>query len=674
VLADLGYDVVLLETVGVGQSEIEIAAVADPTVVILNPGAGDAVQAAKAGLLEVADIVVVNKADREGADRTVRDLRAETDAPILSLVAAHGEGVQELVDTIDKHFRTDTRARRIARARAQILSLAQTKLRGHGDLDRLAAAVADGRQNPYTAADALLGERVPAEMTPGWHALHTPDKPAIVMGGSGEVVTYRELEERSTKVARALRSRGTRVGDHIAILMENCPAFLEVAWAAQRSGLYYTAINRHLRAGEVQYVLDDCGATALFADCSVTDVVSALDLSRIPVRVVADGELADFESYEEVLSAESGAPLDGECEGREMLYSSGTTGRPKGVRKELPGTPFGDPSSIPVRLGRALAVAEPGQDAVYLSPAPLYHSAPLVFSMSWHRAGATVVVMERFDARECLRLIEKYRVTHAQFVPTMFIRMLRLPENERARYDLSSLRSVTHAAAPCPIAVKRQMIDWWGPIINEYYSGTEDIGSTNISAEEWLAHPGSVGRPVEECHIVGEDGQELSAGEVGVVYFAGGRSFEYHNDPEKTASVTNDKGWRTLGDMGYLDADGYLYLTDRQANMIISGGVNIYPQEAENVLAGHPEVVDVAVFGVPDEEMGEAVKAVVQPVGAGGEELESELIAYCRSELATYKCPRSIDFVDELPRDPNGKLYKRLLRERYWEGHKSRVI
>jgi long-chain acyl-CoA synthetase len=682
VLAELGYDVVLLETVGVGQSEIEIAAVADPTVVILNPGAGDAVQAAKAGLLEVADIVVVNKADREGADQTVRDLRAETDAPILSLVAAQGEGVSELVEAIDAHYRADTPARRIARARAQILSLAHTRLRADPDLDRLAASVADGQHDAYTAADLLLSGAVsdpaaaitPTPMTPGWHAAHTPDRPAIVMGSSGAVVTYRELEERSARLARALRSRGSRVGDHIAILMENSPAFLDTAWAAQRSGLYYTAINRHLRVSEVQYVLDDCGATALVTSSAMADVVVSLNFSRIPVRVSVGADLAGFERYEDVLAAESAAPLDDECEGREMLYSSGTTGRPKGVRKPLPATPLGDPSAAPVQIARGLFGGDVGDDLVYLSPAPLYHSAPLVFTMSWQRLGATVVVMEKFDPRECLELIERYRVTHAQFVPTMFVRMLRLAPTERSEYDLSSLRYVIHSAAPCPVSVKRQMLDWWGPIIYEYYSGTEDVGSTFISPQEWLAHQGSVGRPVEECHIVGPDGEELDAGQVGVVYFAGGRSFEYHNDPDKTASAANAKGWRTLGDMGYLDEDGYLYLTDRQANMIISGGVNIYPQEAENVLAGHPAVADVAVFGVPDAEMGEAVKAVVQPVGIAGDELEGELIAYCRAQLATYKCPRTVDFVDELPRDPNGKLYKRLVRDRYWQGHESRVI
>jgi len=513
-------------------------------------------------------------------------------------------------------------------------------------------------------------------MTPTWHATDAPGAPAIIMGSTGETATYAHLEERSSSFARALRTRGLRAGDHVAILMENNRPFLEVAWAAQRSELYFTAINSHLRSSEVQYVLDDCGAVALVSSATMAEVIAGLDLSRIGVRISAAGDLAGFERYDDVLAGEPPGLLENEREGREMLYSSGTTGRPKGVRKPLPVTPFGDATAAPVQIARGIGMygIEPG--SVYLSPAPLYHSAPLVYSMSVHRLGGAVVVMEKFDPRTCLELIERHRVTHAQFVPTMFVRMLQLPTEERERYDLSSLRMVVHAAAPCPLAIKRQMFEWWGPIIFEYYSGTEDIGSTFITPQEWLEHPGSVGRPMQECHIVGEDGAELAAGDAGLVYFSGGRPFEYHNDAEKTASIMNEKGWRTLGDIGYLDEDGYLYLTDRQAHMIISGGVNVYPQEAENVLAGHPAVADVAVIGVPEPEMGEAVKAVVQPTesSAAGPALEQELLAYCRSELATYKCPRSIDFVDELPRDDNGKLYKRLLRDRYWEGHDSRVI
>ncbi len=512
-------------------------------------------------------------------------------------------------------------------------------------------------------------------MTPGWHAERTPDAPAIVMGLAGETASYAGLEDRSSRLARALRSRDIGDGGHIAILMENNRPYLEVAWAAQRSGLRYTAINSHLRPAEVQYVLDDCGAIALAASGAMAGVVAGLDLSRIRTRICAAGELAGFERYDEILAQEPPGPLADEREGREMLYSSGTTGRPKGVHKQLPGTAFGDPSSAPVQVARGIGTIGGGPGSVYLSPAPMYHSAPLVYCMSMHRLGATVVVMEQFDPRRCLELIERHRVTHAQFVPTMFVRMLRLPSAERERYDTSSLKLVMHGAAPCPVAVKRQMMDWWGPIIHEYYAGTEDIGNTYISPAEWLAHPGSVGRPAQECHVLGEDGQELPPGQAGLIYFAGGRPFAYHNDPAKTASISNAEGWRTLGDIGYLDEDGYLYLTDRQAHMIISGGVNIYPQEAENVLASHPAVADVAVIGVPDAEMGEAVKAVVQcaEASAAGPGLAAELLAHCRAELATYKCPRSVDFVDELPRDPNGKLYKRRLRERYWAGHDSLV-
>ena len=496
------------------------------------------------------------------------------------------------------------------------------------------------------------------------------------MAGSGEVASFEQLEDRSRRLAHLLRTNGLHEGDVIAILMENNREFLEVAWAAQRSGLYYTPINSHLRPAEVQYVLDDSGAAALITSTSMADLVGQLDVSRIPTRLCVRGGLAGFLSYDDIIADASLMALDDEREGREMLYSSGTTGRPKGVRKPVPGTAFGDPSAEPVRVAQGVAALGAAPGAVYLSPAPLYHAAPLVYSMSMHRVGATVVVMESFDPGACLALIERYRVTHAQLVPTMFVRMLRLPPRERDRYDLSSLVFAVHAGAPCPIEVKRQMLDWWGPIIYEYYSGTEGLGSTFITPQEWLAHPGSVGRPSQECHIVGADGEELPAGESGLVYFAGGMEFEYHNDPEKTASVINHHGWRTLGDIGYLDDDGYLYLTDRQAHVIISGGVNIYPQEAENVLAGHRAVADVAVIGVPDAEMGEAVRAVVQLVdpAAQSPELAEELISYCRTSLATYKCPRSVDFVAELPRDDNGKLYKRLLREQYWQGHESLVI
>ena len=434
------------------------------------------------------------------------------------------------------------------------------------------------------------------------------------MGSGAAGLTYRQLDERSNRLAHYLRHQGLGPGDHIAIVMENCATYLEVAWAAQRSGLYYTALNSHLRSAEVQYILDDCGATALVTSPAMAAVVAMLDLTRVPVRLSVGGGLPGFADYEASLAPFPVTPIADECEGREMLYSSGTTGRPKGVRKALPLTPMGDASAAPVQIALGLAGRGAGPTSVYLSPAPLYHSAPLVYCMSMLRLGATVVVMEHFDAALSLALIERHGVTHAQFVPTMFVRMLHLPEEQRRGHDLSSLRSVVHAAAPCPVAVKQQMLEWWGPIIDEYYAGTEDIGSTWITAAEWLAHPGSVGRPLSPAHIVGPDGEELGPGQEGVVYFEGGRPFEYHNDPSATASMVDSRGWRTLGDIGLLDEDGYLYLTDRQAHMIIAGGVNIYPQEAENVLAAHPLVADVAVIGVPDPEMGEAVKAVVELV------------------------------------------------------------
>jgi long-chain acyl-CoA synthetase len=503
---------------------------------------------------------------------------------------------------------------------------------------------------------------------PKWFAEQRPGAPAVIMGSSGQVLTYAQLQERSSRLGRLLQAAGLHVGHHLAILMDNSVEFLEVAWAAQRSGLYYTAINSHLRAAEVQYILDDCGAQALVASASLGDVVSRLDLSRLQLRLMVGGRVsAGFEGYAERLASVAVEDGQAETEGREMLYSGGTTGRPKGVRKELVPTGLGDPAAPVVQTAINLDRIGLGTGTVYLSPAPLYHAAPLVYCMSLHRLGGTVVVMERFDAAHCLQLIERYGVTHAQFVPTMFVRLLQLPEAERRRYDLTSLRYVVHAAAPCPVEVKRQMLAWWGPIIHEYYSGTEDIGSTFITPQEWLAHPGSVGRPLTEIHIVGPEGDELPVGEPGAVYFAGGRRFEYHNDPDKTASMTNDRGWRTLGDIGYLDGDGYLYLTDRQAHMIISGGVNIYPQETEDVLILHPAVVDVAVIGVPDEDMGEVVKAVVQLADpeSGSSGLEGELVAWCQERLASYKCPRSVDFDPALPRDPSGKLYKRLLRDRY---------
>ncbi len=518
------------------------------------------------------------------------------------------------------------------------------------------------------------GTTSPYRMHLGARAAEHPDRAAVIMTGSGSVTTYRQLDERSTRLARAFRRAGLQVGDHVALMMENSSAFLEAAWAAQRAGLFYTALNSHLRRDEAQYILEDCGAAALVISAGLADVAGSLALGGVPLRIVAGGRAEGFTPYAEVLESEPPAPLDDEAEGREMLYSSGTTGVPKGVAKPLGVTVPGHPESPAVVIATGIGAMGVDGGAVYLSPAPLYHSAPLVYSMAMHRLGATVVVMESFDASACLAAIGHHRVTHAQFVPTMFTRMLRLPAAERDAADLSSLRYVVHAAAPCPVDVKRRMLDWWGPIIYEYYAGTEDIGSSFIGPAEWLDHPGSVGLPRGELHIVGADGEEVPTGETGTVYFAGGREFGYHNDPEKTASIQDRHGWRTLGDVGRVDEDGYLYLTDRVADMVVSGGVNIYPREAEHVLAGHPAVADVAVFGVPDEEMGEAVKAVVLFADPEAPVAEDELLAWCRERLAPYKCPRSVDVVADMPRDPNGKLFKRLLREPYWEGHSSRIL
>jgi long-chain acyl-CoA synthetase len=513
---------------------------------------------------------------------------------------------------------------------------------------------------------------------PGPHAALAPERPAIVMAGSGETVTYRELDDRSNRLAQLLYGRGLRFGDHIAVLMENGPRYLEVCWAAQRSGLYFTPINYHFNADEVAYILDDCDATVLAVD---QELASPELLEHLPAAVttrlaVGPSPPEGWESYEEAVAAYPAVPLDEELEGHAMLYSSGTTGRPKGIRYTLERVPVGNPAAA---LGGFAGTYGLGTDTVYLSPAPLYHSAPLQFCIAMTRLGGTVVVLEHFDPEGCLAAIERYRVTHAQFVPTMFVRMLKLPPEVRARYDLSSLRLAIHAAAPCPVEIKRQMIEWWGPILFEYYSATEAMGSTMISSEEWLAHPGSVGKPFHTTvHIVAEDGQECPVGEPGVVWFEPGArtiAFEYHKDPGKTAGTRDERGWASVGDIGYLDEDGYLYLTDRRDFMIVSGGVNIYPQEVENLLVTHPRVLDAAVFGVPDPDMGERVHAVVQPLDGGGDEaLERELIGFCRSNLAHYKCPRAIDFAAELPRQPTGKLYKRLLRDRYWGDQQSRIV
>jgi long-chain acyl-CoA synthetase len=515
-------------------------------------------------------------------------------------------------------------------------------------------------------------------MFPGAHAATTPDKPAVILGSSGQVVTYGELDAEANRVSHVFRSLGLQPGDHVAFCLENHPRYFALTWGAHYAGLYYTAMSSRLTTEEMAYIVKDCGARAFVTSAYKGDQAAELadQLDGVALYMM-DGAIDGYEPWEDVVGAQPATPLPGErVEGRDMLYSSGTTGRPKGVEAPLPDAPLGTGDSIHL-LVTALFGAD--TDSVYLSPAPLYHAAPLRFCMAFHRVGATVIAMERFDPEEALALIETHRVTHSQWVPTMFIRMLKLPAEVRERYDLSSLKVAIHAAAPCPVAAKEQMIEWWGPVLHEYYAGTEGNGFVYCNSEQWLAHKGTVGRALMgEIHILGEDGEELPAGEPGTVYFASEAEFAYHNDPEKTAASRDPKGrgWTTLGDVGYLDGDGFLYLTDRKAYMIITGGVNVYPQEAENVLALHPKVADVAVFGVPNEDFGEEVKAVVEPLRMddAGPDLERELIAYCREHLADVKCPRSIDFRPELPRHPTGKLYKRLLKDEYWKGHESTII
>jgi fatty-acyl-CoA synthase len=449
---------------------------------------------------------------------------------------------------------------------------------------------------------------------------------------------------------------------------------MEPVWAGFRSGLYVTTVNRYLPPDEAAYIVNDCGAKAIVTSYEKRETAAGLAelIPDCPIRLMIGGTIPGWESYEDALAGASPEPLAEEWIGDSMLYSSGTTGRPKGILRPLPQMTAAEGFAMR-QMGNQYGY---GPDTVYLSPAPLYHAAPLAFVLGVLSFGGTVVMMERFDAEQALQMIERYGVTHSQWVPTMFVRMLKLPEEARKAHDLSSLKIAVHAAAPCPVEVKRQMIEWWGPLLFEYYAGTEGSGATFITSEDWLKHPGSVGKAgVGILHICDENGNDLPPGEAGLIYFEREiATFEYHNDPAKTRAARHPQheNWNALGDVGYMDEDGYLYLTDRQAFMIISGGVNIYPQAIEDALITHPKVGDVAVFGVPDAEMGEAVKAVIEPAPGQEptDELAAELLDYARSKLAHYMAPRSLDFIVEMPRLPTGKLYKRLLRDAYWQDRK----
>jgi len=509
-------------------------------------------------------------------------------------------------------------------------------------------------------------------------AMTHSDKPAIIMASSGETVTFGEYEERSNRVAHLLRDAGLRRGDHIAVFMENSTRLLEIEGGAERTGLYYSLINTYLGADEVAYIVANSQAKLLFTSAAkrpVAEAAAAKSPGLDRTLVAGPGPLPDgWEAYDAAVAGYPSAPVPDEALGAAMLYSSGTTGQPKGILRDLP--TIGPDEPLPVmEFVKAMFGFREGM--TYLSPAPLYHSAPQASVSAALRLGSTVIVMEHFDPEQWLALVERYRVTHCQMVPVMFSRLLRLPDEVRARYDTSSLECIVHAAAPCPVHVKQGMIDWLGPIITEYYGATEANGFTFCTSAEWLAHPGTVGRAIlGQLAILDGLGEECPTGEDGTVWFRGATAFEYFDDPAKTVESRSGDGMAsTVGDVGHVDAEGYLYLTDRKSYMIISGGVNIYPQETENILSAHPAVQDVAVIGVPNDDLGEEVKAVVQPVDpdAAGPDLEQDLITYCRDRLAHFKCPRTVDFVAELPRSETGKLYKRMLRDAYWAGHRTSI-
>lgn len=517
-------------------------------------------------------------------------------------------------------------------------------------------------------------------MYPGKWAMEFPDKAAAVHTGTGEVLTYKALNDRSNQLAQLFWSEGLRPGDHVAVFMENHLGYFEAVWAALRSGLYLTTINRYLTDEEAGYILDNCEAQVLVTSSHLAEVAAQLPKFAPGCRrfLMAGDPVDGYESYEAAIAGHPAQPLADEPAGQFMLYSSGTTGRPKGILRPLTGAKIHEDTGPVGALQKMLWGFD--SNTIYLSPAPLYHSAPIGFCTAAQALGGTVIMMPRFDEIGALKAIEQHKVTHSQWVPTMFTRMLKLPAGDREGFDLSSHRVAIHAAAPCPAGIKQQMFDWWGPIIYEYYGGTELNGLTHTNPQEWLAHPGTVGRPViGTLHICAEDGAELPAGEPGLVYFELPKMpFEYLKDAQKTRDAQHPQhaNWSALGDVGYVDEEGFLYLTDRATFMIISGGVNIYPQEIEDVMVLHPKIADIAVVGVPNEEMGEEVKAVVQ-VAAGqvaDDALAEELLAYAREHIAHYKCPRSIDFMAELPRLPTGKLYKRLLKDAYWGKTGSRIV
>lgn len=498
------------------------------------------------------------------------------------------------------------------------------------------------------------------------HAIATPDKPAFIMGSTEETVTFGELNAIANQVAQLLRASGIQPGQHIAMMMKNCREFMEIMFGCMRAGVVFTPISTHLKKDETAYIINNCRAQLFIASASLAEVAAeaAAQAPALEHCFIVGGERAGFVDWHSTLAEQPSEPIADQSLGVPMLYSSGTTGKPKGV--------FRAPENIDLDAPHPLKIAGAyygfNTDTIYLSPAPLYHAAPLHYNTLNLIQGGTSVIMERFDPEQALALIERHKATHSQWVPVMFIRMLKLPEVVRSKYDVSSMQRAIHAAAPCPIDIKRQMIDWWGPVICEYYSSSEGVGFTLIDSEDWLNHPGSVGRPLTGIPKILDDNlQELPVGEVGQIYFAEVARFEYFDEPGKTEEAFDSRGWGTVGDMGYLDEEGYLYLTDRKNFMIITGGVNVYPAEIEGLLVTHPKVADVAVFGIPNEEFGEEVKAVVQLMDHSDASTETaeDLTLWMKERLASLKVPRSIDFMEQLPRMDNGKLYKRHLMDAY---------
>jgi fatty-acyl-CoA synthase len=513
----------------------------------------------------------------------------------------------------------------------------------------------------------LDAREIQMSLHPIAHAANRPDHAAVIMAESGKQITFSEMEAEANRFAQMLRARGLGKDDAFAVLLENRIEYFTLIWGTQRAGTMLVPISTRLTAPEIAYIIRDSEAKLLITSHGFADVLDDVrkECPDCPVLLMDTEGSEDFAA---ALSAQSPEPIADQSAGLVMLYSSGTTGRPKGIRPAPPADP--DPQAAVPLMGLAVMGAGMPADGsmVYLSPAPLYHAAPIGWCSVAHRLGSTIVVMEKFDPESALAAIEKYRVTDSQWVPTHFVRFLKLDPEIRTRYDLSSHARALHAAAPCPVPIKQDMIEWWGPIINEYYAGSESIGMTLVKSPEWLTHPGTVGTAIYgTLHICGPDGEEVAAGEDGLIYFENALLPTYHNDPEKTREAMHPSGWMTLGDIGHVDADGYLYLTDRKSHMIISGGVNIYPQEIENLLVTHAKVMDAAVIGAPCPDLGEKVVAVVQPLDMSdaGEALEVELREFLAPALSRIKMPKQFDFRPDLPREANGKLYKRELRDEY---------